>query len=59
VLGRETKAIANKQSAKAIEELLTGDHLNAFILDMDARYGTSPSTSPRLVESFTLGFFET
>ena len=59
MLGRETKGIANKLSAEVIEELLTGNQLGAFILDMDTRYGTSPSTSPRLIEAFSLGFIET
>lgn len=37
-------------------EVLTGDEVGAFIVDMDARYGVSPSDSPRLLDAFLKGF---
>jgi predicted nucleotidyltransferase len=56
ILGRQTREIADDRSAGVVFGLLTGDQLDAFTVDMDARLARSPSNSPLLVDAFLVGF---
>lgn len=56
ILGRQTREIAGDRSAGVVTELLTGDQLDAFTVDMDARNASSPSDSAILVDAFLVGF---
>jgi predicted nucleotidyltransferase len=56
VLGRLTRDISSDKAYEVVKVLLTGNQLDAFILDMDVRYAVSPSDSPKLVAAFTEGF---
>jgi predicted nucleotidyltransferase len=57
VLGRETRSIAGDTAFSVVESLLTGEQLDTFVLEMDARFAASPSESPGLVDAFKEGFF--
>lgn len=56
ILGRQTREIADERSADIVTELLTGEQSDAFTIDMDARYASSRSNSPILVNAFLVGF---
>lgn len=55
VLGRRTRSIASDAAFAVVDALVSGERLDAFVVDMDARFAESPSKSPLLVEAFKQG----
>jgi predicted nucleotidyltransferase len=55
VLGRQTGSIAGEAAFAVVDALVSGEQVDAFIVDMDARFAASPSNSQRLLNAFKQG----
>lgn len=58
-LGHQTRSIAGEASSNVVQALLAGEQLDAFVLDMGARFAAIPSKNAELTEAFRHGFNST